>query len=359
MTKPFGWIVGLALLVGAVQCGGVSRHRDAPATNEPTEPVPVEELGARLADAFCRYYAACQSSLTASSWPGGCTAALRARLTNSLEARLERGVGAGTIRYDPATVGACLASIASLDCAASVTSAEDYQCPEGFDGTVEVGGGCIDSLECAGDAWCSPDFETGACAGRCVRRGQAGEACQFGDACTLGTSCVSEDFAATCRAPGSEGQSCLYGCQGSLVCVGDSAICQRPRSGNVGQRCDDALVVCPPGTACVDDGAGEGSQARCVELAASGAPCGWQLSPCADDEWCRLTAPDYDVGTCSSPPVDGDPCESPYECDSRLGQCVDGACTVKRDNGKPCSIGEDCWSDVCRGGLCTLSACSD
>jgi hypothetical protein len=136
--------------------------------------------------------------------------------------------------------------------------------------------------------------------------------------------------------------------------------CERPASGKLGQRCDDALVVCPPGTACVNDAAGGSSnEAHCVELAASGARCGAaQSSPCADDEWCRLAAPDYDVGTCSPPPLEGAPCESPYDCDSRLGQCVDGACTVKRDNGKPCAIDEDCWSDVCREGLCTLAACA-
>jgi hypothetical protein len=367
VTKPFVWIAGSALLVVAVQCGGVSRHRDGPAMNEPAdtvpEPVPVEELSAGLADAFCRYYAACQSGAAARSWPGGCTAALEARLTNSLAARLERGVRAGTIRYDPAVVGECLASLAALDCAASVSSAPDgYECPEGFDGTVGPGGACIDDLECAGDARCSPDFGTGACGGRCVRRGQAGEACQFGADCTFETTCACDDLGCACRALGSAGQSCAYGCQGSLVCVNDSGAptCERPVSGKVGQRCDDALVVCPRGTACVHDGAGENSnEAHCVALAASGARCGAaQPSSCADDEWCRLTAPNYDVGSCSPVPVDGDPCESPYDCDSRLGRCVDGACTVKRDNGKPCSIGDDCWSDVCFDGLCSLSPCA-
>jgi hypothetical protein len=279
---------------------------------------------------------------------------LPAWLRNTIQARVERGVERGTIHYDPDAVAVCLAAEATSDCAAVLT--RDPVCPDGLDGTVPRDGECVDDLECAGDAYCAGLVD--ACTGRCEPRVPAGASCEPAAECAFGTVIVSDNDGCICRAQGLEGQSCRYGCQGSLECSGPDGRCARSESATLGQECD-SLHLCSAGSVCAYDADPSNEQAHCVERAEPGGAC-TRSAPdmCPEGEWCRLAEPaDSNVGICVPPVAEGDACSVSSDCNEWWGSCTDGACVAFRDNGAACSRDDECFSGACREGVCALDTC--
>jgi len=311
----------------------------------------LDTFGWRVADARCRHGETCSltSSYPSDSAYGGCLGLQGPQLENTLGERVRSGVAAGRITLDPDVMGACLANLATLDCAKSSPSTPkgDLDCPGGLDGTVPLGGACANDLECAGDARCSADDCTGICVA--VVRAAEGESCDS-NACSLDTYCMHHPVGESvgpgfCTRPKGEGErGCRsVGCTGSLFCqveeqngVQDDGICTRLVLRQVGDSCG-AGDVCASGSRCFDG--------HCVPRTADGEQC---------EDWGECVAADHcdELDShCLRLSVLGEGCDSVYICQQGL-VCVGGRCALRLDNGKECDSGTECATRACLNGHC-------
>ena len=190
-----------------------------------------------------------------------------------------RAVEAGRVRFNAAEARACLERLATT-CLPDTLATPAWLCPGVYAGTVELGGACAHSEECAGGMWCE------------------GASSAFCGACR------------PVRAPG--------------------AVCSA--SG-------DEQCARPPGVGwarCQQDGMGllRCRQLRLAPAAEVGAPCGVQgpdgavVTPCAAGQQCTVTGP---VRTCRAPLAEGAPCRD------RRDACVDGAMCLGPDGARVCT----------------------
>lgn len=96
-----------------------------------------------------------------------------------------------------------------------------------------------------------------------------------------------------------------------LECV--RGTCQKPRTLNPGEMCDEADTVCAKGYYC------EHSSAACVVQLGEGQPCN-AIKICAEGFYCAgaETVPDYTDGTCQANLSDEEICDSNVQCSSGL-----------------------------------------
>ncbi|HKO47625.1 MAG TPA: hypothetical protein VJV79_07875, partial [Polyangiaceae bacterium] len=272
------------------------------------------------------------------------------QLENTLGDQVRSAVAAGRIALDPDVMAACLAKLATLDCAKSTPSTYkgDLDCPGGLEGTVPLGSSCASDLECAGDARCSADDCTGICVA--VVRAAEGESCDT-NACSLDTFCKYHPVGES-RGPGictrhkAEGErGCLpVGCEGRLICrieeqdgVRDDGICVRPILRQVGASCGSG-DVCAADSVC--------RTGRCLAKTAEGEQCeNWD--ECVAAAYCELK--DH---RCVRYSVLGEGCDSVYQCQQGL-RCVGARCALPLDNGEECQPKEDqCVTRACVNGHC-------
>jgi len=240
----------------------------------------------------------------------------------------EAAVAAGTVTYDPAQAGICMAF---LGCGCrSFESPFVGPCRDVFTGTVTDGAECPTSAACSSVGAEMARCESGALGDprtcRAYRIGEEptdGMRCSYLLGCADGLYCDGDTE--RCRPLVTEGMACVrtVECQAGLTCEGGGCLATTVAM-SVGEECngDSILLPCDPLTGLV-----------CVEA----------MSP---PDACVA----YTDGLPGSPCIAG-PRGASLMCapDSR---CISGTCVLARDVGETCMRDDECASYSCAAGSC-------
>jgi hypothetical protein len=356
MRKAF-CAAAVLLFVGLAGCGG----DDDPA------PIPVDDLPAEFADAFCAQARACAGEVVDVFFGGiDCETLYTNAFEDAELENLKASIEAGRVVYDSGRAGDCIAALGSLSCS-GLANPQPAACEDALRGTIAEGDDCGSDYECEGDGFC--DRPAGACPGTCTPRRAAGGECVEDDTCRAGLVCGASTM--RCVAPATDGMPCEGGsapeCEPGLVCLGQMTgtpgTCQPNAEvfvGDVGDTCAIEGPLCREGRSCVAISVGAGgAELECQAAVSSGAACKAGVpDQCPEDEWCEgtnLLAGMVD-GTCAPLPATGETCAAVL-----IGQrCADGlVCVAGRNqclpvgrNGSPCMEGAQCYSGNCVGGAC-------
>ncbi len=224
-----------------------------------------------------------------------------------------KGVDEGRLKYDAARADACFAKAEAASCADYFGSDfldEDPDCEAAFQGTVALGGDCIDDDECKDP----------------------------------GASCVSSgsENVGTCTAPPGEGQPCDNGlCASGLTC----------RFGANGNMLQCLAPTADGGACSLDLDCQSGYCDFQAGVCATPAPAG---SACVVNAGCASGYCDTGAGACAAKKADGADCVTGAECASSF--CDDsggaGVCTATKSDGAACMVSSECTSGLCDIGLC-------
>ncbi len=284
----------------------------------------------------------------------------RATLSTICLSMLGPFVEDGSVVLDDSHLADCLAYLADMDC---MTASFDgpNPCKELIQGTVEDGGDCDDSLQCAGDAYC--DQSGGGDCGSCTARLGDDADCTYGDQCSGGRCSGDDTPPGTCRSFGQVGDDCVFNedCIGHLRC--DPFVtgkCYQPPDWHAGDDCTSVEdecgfpfsdLICDTGYTgatdkCVhyldlgdpcaevwqcdfkryetcDNGTGGTDTCILPTVVPVGSPCGWFSGhKCQHDMTCSSPAQD---GVCIEIPAIGDSCLTDDDC-GLLQNCVDDRC---------------------------------
>jgi hypothetical protein len=328
--------------------------------------VPLAEVPAKFADSACAALESCYGA--EAEWLLGgesCVTNVTKQLEDALPS-MEDSIAAGTVKYAGDKVEACLAEIRAQGCAFGEAIDGDA-CRAAIDGTVALGAGCQNDLECVGDAYCK---SSGSCPGTCTAREAVGATCesdsqcQGGLACAVDTQRCYELAGAGDLCGGSEGTACGPG----LFCIGQDE--QSGKQGNcralsevltaaAGASCDiQAGPLCASGVSCaIESFAGGSLVMSCMTEVASGAACKISFPDmCPDGEFCAVPANTVD-GTCTKLPASGEACAvPPFETEPSLcgpyTRCEAGTCRERQATGASCQVDEVCLSETCVAGKC-------
>ncbi len=152
-------------------------------------PVEQEELIAALeassARVLCDVIFECPSQLDAESLSAAtrfkdeaeCDANILGVFGLDVSGDLKHALESGRQRFEPSKAQACVDAIegylATRDACDGLEGFEPPECIGVFEGAVELGGGCVESGDCAGDAKCATAED--ACYGTCEPSGTCGE----------------------------------------------------------------------------------------------------------------------------------------------------------------------------------------
>jgi len=344
-------------------------------------PVASADFARAYAEATCAQSARC--NLLDAALVAACEQSVGAVLADDVE----RGIGAGRIRYDGDLARACVDGLRGAPCLRDgLPDTVQADCLAAVAGKVAPGGECSGLFECAGGL-CLPDA-AGACPASCPAVLGKGASCQLhqGPECDVRQSlgCIRGQ----CRPPGRDGDGCDtdLDCDSEQVCVSGGCAPLLDE----GQPCEGD-AACEVGLACVG--------ARCVRRADEGAQCAttldevdaaFRLAGCAGGLVCRgagLTAAGAPVsgvcrrpsdaggscddepaglqefldgcltgllctgGRCATPPGAG-PCALHDVCDTTVAYCDAGQCVPLEDDGVACLRPEQCRSGGCTAGRC-------
>ena len=277
-------------------------------------------------------------------------------LENVVHARFDEGIRRGTLSVNAGAERDCAAALGGTcewEALADVGSGlgslgalATLSCSEVVLGQVAVGGECVMSEECAGEAFCAPTC-TG-CAGVCRTRIPEGGAgclrdaeCASGLAC-LGSTCTSLPaigFACAMR----EGRRCALGAR----CEAGMCIDVNDTPGMPGGACGTGLAPCDTGLYC--------RESRCTTELRAGEPCVNGLGGaggvgCGRGLWCTP------MGQCAAALGEGAACVptsgGAAACSSPLVCGQGNACITPRDNGASCVSAIECASRNCAAARC-------
>lgn len=248
---------------------------------------------------------------------------------------LECGAGAYCDRSAATCPGVCRAYAARGEsCREAVCDPAHDVCDETCRATLELGDACSRSAACAPGLSCL--------GGTCRPPQPEGSACDLADltapgSCEAGLYCAPDDL---CARPLGQGEPCLgrtelsellaergivagffdYGqCADELVC--QAGACEARVA--EGEACNSAdWSACQLGLSC------DPATQTCSEPLEVGAACADRGLPCGLGAFCHREAGAAD-GTCTALRLDGETCESAFECASRL-TCRDGRCGADR-----------------------------
>ncbi len=200
-------------------------------------------------------------------------------------------------------------------------------CDPVFTGEVEIGGSCIDSVECAGNAYCETESCPDACcAGVCVEDDPPPVRAEIGEDCGELTRCVDEAYCPT------DGQT--------PVCTERVA---------VGQECQD-FDSCVAGSFCDFDF--QTLTGTCIDsLPGEGEACDPEsfLACNRGDNYCHPID-----AVCTAGVVPGGTCDEATRC-VEYAYCMEGTCLMRPLEGESCQLGTDidCLGDLdCVEGVC-------
>jgi hypothetical protein len=339
-------LIGFLPLTLAAACGGSSSDDDG-------ESVPLEELPAAYAEAYCDALERCAGPLLDIFLAGeDCVALTTTRVQEELP-NWQAAIDDGRMTYHGEQVETCVADIGARSCEAFNERGGDA-CSAVFEGATAVGQPCTLGDECAGDARC--EFDSG-CPGRCAPLGGEGEDCGENDDCASGLVCNG-----TCEQPAGAGDLCQAGnadCSLGYLCVGaDEAnglagncrTYDEVFAGGQGEGCDiaggewcSADLVCQ-----VDTITADGIEASCAANVGSAEPCRLAVpDQCPDDEFCDVPAMMIE-GTCKPRPTIGQACAGLGGDVCAAGaRCNAGTCKGLTALGGSCADDDVCYSENC------------
>ncbi|MCC6217763.1 MAG: hypothetical protein IT376_23090 [Polyangiaceae bacterium] len=287
---------------------------------------------------------------------------------------IEAAIDDGRVTYDGTKVQACLDAVEARGCDGFLQR-EPAECQAAIDGTVELGGDCTLDAECKGQAFCKA---TGACPGKCSALQPAGAACGGDDDCMPGLECPSDTR--LCGAPAAAGEDCegnvAPDCGPGLICLGADDEQSTPGKcstqaaafvGDVGDPCAFGVdTVCKTQLSCAISFDAGSIGGTCVAKYASGAACKPAFpEACPQGEFCELPTPGAGPpvldGVCKPLPKAGESCgsllgpgacEPDHVCVYAQPEDPSGICRAIANNGAPCSVDEQCWSERCVNGAC-------
>lgn len=292
--------------------------------------VNIEDLGSEVGNSVCDSQVAC------GTFPDKAACLETLNLTvDQLIAEVE----AGLIDYNSVKAGECLDSLGS-DCSIFGSQGNNDACEDTFVGKIVLGGACITSESCAGEAVCDESNEETCTPGVCVANerepdAKAGESCAEVD-CESGLLC---DDTSTCQNPAGSGEACA----GFDECI--------------------AGYICELGP--------DFTPGTCIKVPTTGETC----DPAFGGEFvagrfsCLLSTDYCDPSdtTCKAKLSVGAACTAGLEnaC-VNYATCVDATCTARPKLGESCVVdapleclgGLDCESGSCVGEtatpVCTL-----
>ena len=306
---------GLAALAG---CGGGGGS-----------PIPLSQYPSSIAEGDCHLLVLCDQ------FPDQATCL--ASYPPYMDPTLAQDIDAGKVSYDGAKARTCIDGINAFSaCTSSELEARRQlvpTCNTVFTGTVQVGGTCFLSSECAGGGPCNVPQSCAAgqcCAGTCLAStpplAEGADCSTSLVACAAGTTCIVNDAtgAETCEKPPGAGHPCAMGTIDTIGC--------------------SSSAYCDP------------TDGQCKALAATGGPCDPRFDNCANaEDWCDTT-----TSVCTPPLAVGSPCDPATPsifcvtyatCDATTNTCVErpavgAACDPNNPN--------------CLGGTCdpTTSICT-
>lgn len=287
---------------------------------------------------------------------------------------LQAAIDDGRVVYDGTEMQACADAVSARGCDGFLQR-EPAECQAAIDGTVELGADCTLDAECKGQAFCKA---TGACPGKCSALQPAGAACGSDDDCAPGLECPSDSR--LCAAPAAKGADCEGGvapeCGPGMLCLGaddeqgtpgECFTQEEAFTGDVGAPCAFGVdTVCKPELSCSISLQGSSLVGACVAKYAAGGPCKPAFpEACPTGQFCKLPEPGAGPpvldGVCTALPRAGEPCGSllgpgacePYHvCVYAQPEDPSGICRAIADNGAPCSVDDQCWSERCVNGAC-------
>jgi len=349
MAKQLGiWARGAAAsaVLGIAGVGGVGGCTNTEFINEG---IPFDDMPTEMAAAICKWVEGCYTG-------GGL--ALRdqclARATPNVVDGKGPAIGAGIedkrIEYYATQASACLDALAACG--------RDQQPPPAcfatFKGQVALGGECLNSYDCAGDAYC----EAGdTCPGICTAWGGAGDACTTNDGCDRNFRCISNVCTATVgdNAPCTTNADCNYDLlclsvegDGKCVDVGDYLTAKEGEACGTFAPDLPQAPLCELEFVCAQDSTGS-TTATCKKRVGAGDECSLAfLSQCPQAYECPETP-----GVCELLPTSGKCGELYGEALCQPGYaCISDECTKQVSNGATCSSNGECESGRCLDGTC-------
>jgi hypothetical protein len=284
------------VLVGIAGCSA-EQNGPTPAAN-----VASNAFASHYAQIYCESISGCCAQAGIAPDVASC----RATLEPVLSAQVKIYLADSKIAYDESATGACLdalrASISS--CTDRSQTALTAACSGVFRGTVPIGGGCSNRLECI-----KPDAGFVSCPG----------------VCEVASSLTSSSFP-----HGALGDACVWTCGPGSGCVGTAAI---DAGADTACWIEDNLY-------CADD-------RRCATTPTIGQACGGNSRSCAADAKCdtnKVCVAKQAIGPCAG---DTD-CLGPSFCDVMGTQ----QCTAPKADGEACA-----YDGQCINGYCSQSAC--
>jgi hypothetical protein len=246
-------------------------------------------------------------------------------------AQLTALVNAGTIQYDAAKAGDCLAAYRDAACTWNRDGIGPAAvCADVFEGDKAPGVDCFMDEECTDVSIC----ETQACAGGCCK-----------GVCKLKATPV--EIGADCKnAPCADGAYCRYAPDGSATCTAAVA---------ANGACD-AVDACADGAVC-HFAPGASGPGTCVALAAADASCNPAVAEpsgaCAGiDRYCNPTS-----AKCEQRGAIGAACSSDAAC-IEAATCSAGHCAVRPGLNDACGATAN-GAGACLGGLaCVNGTCA-
>jgi hypothetical protein len=323
--------------------GGVSG--DAPPTD-----LTIEGFAAQVGEHVCSTLSLCLGPNVDDVGVAECGRLFSSAFAAMAVPRLREAEANGTFHYDGSFAAACLASIDISPCEHLIAGYPPV-CENALLGRVPIAGGCSDTFECAGDAFCNPDTDGVCPLGTCTARRGIGGACaattddSADKECERGLRCVG----GACREPVPLGMQCTTTdeCEPGAFCIGASPRTCRSiteaYAQTAGQPCDAvAGPFCERPLSCAG---------TCIAPVAAGAPC-VAATPdvCPSGQYC-------DRGTlvCTTLPTDGAPCLAgayPLTCAGGLYCAADHLCHDLQPNGASCASPSVCASQRCGGATC-------
>ncbi len=340
--------------------------------------IPLGDVPAALAKAYCDLYDKCYGALVDISTPGeDCVTRTQKSIEDGGFNELSSSVSAGTVEYHADLVQACLDAIAGESCD-QLLQRGIAACEAAVSGTVDAGGDCTIDADCKGaNVFCQGG---GTCPGKCTAPLAAGQDCDRDAMCQSGLSC--DATTKKCVKPPGLGDACGGGVEAECgppgVCIGQNV--QQSKTGTC--KTVDQILTATNGAACSpQDGpwcvgavpcvvtavdAGGNVTASCGAKVASGAACHLSIpDQCPTGEYCDITVQQLltgQTGACQPVPKAGETCAAPLtgtagceaysRCDPTTAKCV-----PLHRLGEPCSTDLACYSGRCANGGCAPAAC--
>ena len=289
--RAMGWpaFIGGLVLLGVGACSGES---GGPVPSSGGPPIPLGELGDKLANTYCDAIGPCCSQAGLQYDKSACVTKLQTSLAKTIDA-----VNGGTVKYDANAAGDCLAGFSSVVDNCKFDGPTPDACNRTFNGTVADGGNCTISNEClkppGGRATCT--------SGKCVThaKGTSGTACA--------ETCTQSGQVTICYGSGGSGALCLT--NDGLYCNGTTQKCTA--IGKIGDSCDGSDASCTPDAYC--------ESSTCAARKNIGDSC--TFNGCVTGAYCANSS-------CQAQKPLGSTCTSSDECAD--GHCSSGTC--KTDN---------------------------